>query len=75
MSDNQNKPEYIDDEPQVDYNYLRQDAGGMVTTHNGVADRMLQNNDLYRTMKGDWKREGWNLSQNIKTTHTWQKQI
>ena len=68
MSDNQNKPEYIDDEPQVDYNYLRQDAGGMVTTHNGVADRMLQNNDLYRTMKGDWKREGWNLSQNIKTT-------
>ena len=29
---------------------------------------MLQNNDLYRTMKGDWKREGWNLSQNIRTT-------
>ena len=68
MSDNHNQPEYIDDEPHRDYNFLRQDAGGMVTQHNGVADRMLKDNDLYRAMKGDWKREGWNLSQNIKTT-------
>ena len=58
MSDNHNQPEYIDDEPERDYNFLRQDAGGMVTQHNGVADRMLKDNDLYRTMKGDWKREG-----------------
>ena len=68
MSQDQNKPEYIDDDPVADYSHLRQDAGGMVTQHNGVADRLLQNNNLYRTMKGDWTREGWNLSQNIKTT-------
>lgn len=68
MSDNHNQHEHIDDEPQIDLNYLRQDAGGMVTQHNGVADRMLKDNDLYRAMKGDWKRSDWNLSRNIKTT-------
>jgi hypothetical protein len=52
----------------VDYDHLRQDSGGMVTNHNGVADKLLKNNDLYRAMKGDWKREGWNLGRNIKTT-------
>jgi len=69
MSQNQSKPEYIDpaDTP-VDLDYHRQDAGGMVTAHNGVADRLLKNNELYRAMKGDWKREGWNLGHNIKTT-------
>jgi hypothetical protein len=65
-----NKPEYIDvDNVQTNYDYLRQDEGGLITSHNGVADRLLSKNDkLYREMKGDWKREGWNLSQNIKTT-------
>jgi hypothetical protein len=53
---------------ETDYNYLRQDAGGMITEHNGVADRLLKNDKLYRSMKGDWKREGWNGSQNVKTT-------
>ena len=48
--------------------YHRQDHGGMVTNHNGVADRLLRNDRLYREMKGDWKREGWNASRNIKTT-------
>jgi hypothetical protein len=69
MSQDQSKPQYIDpaDTP-VDLDYHRQDAGGMVTAHNGVADKLLKNNDLYRAMKGDWKREGWNLGNNIKTT-------
>ena len=69
MSQDYNKPEIIDTS-NVDYNYdyLRQDAGGIITNHNGVADRLLKNDKLYRAMKGDWKREGWNGSQNIKTT-------
>ena len=70
MSQDPNKPEYIDvHNITPDYDTLRQDAGGIITAHNGVADRLLSKNDkLYREMKGDWKREGWNLSQNIKTT-------
>ena len=40
----------------------------MVTNHNGVADRLLRNNDLFRAMKGDWKRTSWNGNRNIKTT-------
>jgi hypothetical protein len=70
MSQDHNKPEYIDVHGVTpDYNTLRQDHGGIVTAHNGVADRLLsKNNKLYNSMKGDWKREGWNLSQNIKTT-------
>lgn len=70
MSQDPNKPEYIDvHNVTPDYNSLRQDAGGIITTHNGVADRLLsKNNKLYREMKGDWSREGWNLSKNIKTT-------
>ena len=70
MSLDSNKPEIIDvSQADYDYNYLRQDAGGMITPHNGVADRLLGKNDrLYREMKGDWKRTGWNGSRNIKTT-------
>jgi len=69
MSQDYHKPEIIDvHTTETDYDYLRQDAGGMVTTHNGVADKLLRNDQLYRSMKGDWKREGWNGSQNIKTT-------
>lgn len=70
MSQDPNKPEIIDvHNVTPDYNTLRQDYGGIVTADNGVADRLLsKNNKLYNSMKGDWKREGWNLSQNIKTT-------
>jgi hypothetical protein len=70
MSQDNNKPEIIDvHNVTPDYNTLRQDYGGIVTADNGVADRLLsKNNKLYNSMKGDWKREGWNLSQNIKTT-------
>lgn len=64
-----NKPEYLDDkDPDKDYNYFRQDHGGMVTNHNGVADKLLQNDKLYNTLKGDWKRTDYNASKNIKVT-------
>lgn len=56
------------DEISKNLEYLRQDAGGMVTAHNGVADRLLQNDKLYRSMKGDWRRTDWNGSKNIKIT-------
>ena len=42
--------------------------GGLITNHNGMADRLLQNDRLYNTLKGDWSREDYNLSRNIKTT-------
>ena len=64
-----NKPDYLNnDEVTRDYDYMRQDNGGMVTQHNGVADKLLKNDKLYNAMKGDWKRTDWNASKNIKTT-------
>ena len=64
-----NKHEYLDDnDPEKDYNYYRQDNGGMITTHNGVADKLLKNDDLYRSMKGDWTRTSTNRSGNIIVT-------
>jgi len=64
------KPEYLDDkDPEKNHNYWRQDHGGMVTEDNGVADRLLRNNnELYNSMKGDWKRTDWNRGNNIKVT-------
>lgn len=69
MSDH-NIPEYLDDsDPEKNLDFFRQDSGGMVTNHNGVADRLLsKNNDLYRAMKGDWKRTETNKTGNIITT-------
>lgn len=64
-----NTPEYLNNtDPEKDLDYMRQDRGGMVTEHNGIADRLLVNNDLYRAMKGDWKRTEQNKSGNIITT-------
>lgn len=64
-----NQPEYLDDnDPEKNWDFYRQDHGGMVTEHNGVADRLLKNNDLYRSMKGDWTRTAWNKGNNIKVT-------
>ena len=64
-----NKPQYIDaNDVTVNYDHLRQDAGGMVTNHNGVADKLLKNDKLYNAMKGDWKRTDWNANQNIRVT-------
>jgi hypothetical protein len=40
----------------------------MVTSHNGVADKLLKNNDLYNSMKGDWSRSSTNSSGNIIIT-------
>ena len=64
-----NQPEYLDNsDPEKNYDYWRQDHGGMITNHNGIADKLLQNDDLYRSMKGDWSRTAWNKSNNIKVT-------
>jgi hypothetical protein len=64
-----NQPEYLDNvDPEKNWDYYRQDHGGVITTHNGVADKLLQNNDLYRSMKGDWSRTSTNKSGNIVVT-------
>jgi hypothetical protein len=64
-----NQPEYLDDtDPEKNLNYWRQDHGGTVTNHNGVADKLLQNDKLYRSLKGDWTRTDLNKSGNIKVT-------
>ena len=60
---------YLDDQdPEFNEAAHRWDAGGLATKDNGIADRLLRNDKLYNAMKGDWKREGWNGSRNIKTT-------
>lgn len=64
-----NKPEYLSDtDPEKNHNYRRQDHGGMITNHNGVADKLLQNDKLYNNLKGDWQRTDWNKGKNIKVT-------
>jgi hypothetical protein len=64
-----NNPEYLDNtDPEKNIDFYRQDHGGMITNHNGLADKLLQNNDLYRNMKGDWTRTDWNKGNNIKVT-------
>jgi len=64
-----NTPEFLDNnDPEKNFNFYRQDNGGMVTEENGVADRLLKNNDLYRSMKGDWSRTSMNKGNNIKVT-------
>jgi hypothetical protein len=66
---NINEPEYLSDkDPEKNHDYWRQDHGGLITNHNGVADKLLQNDKLYNTMKGDWRRSDYNKSKNIKVT-------
>ena len=66
---NINNPEYLDNtDPEKNLDFYRQDNGGMITSHNGVADKLLQNDKLYNNMKGDWKRTDWNKANNIKVT-------
>lgn len=66
---NNNESEIIDDDiPEHDERAFRQDHGGLVTNDNGIADRLLKNDKLYNSLKGDWSREDWNKSKNIKTT-------
>ena len=60
---------YLDDQdPEFNEDAHRWDKGGLVTKDNGIADRLLQNDRLYNTLKGDWKRSDFNKSRNIKTT-------
>ena len=67
MSNNQ--PEHLDGpDPEKNLDYYRQDHGGVVTNHNGVADKLLQNDALYNSMKGDWTRTAANKSGNIIVT-------
>jgi len=69
MNQTNHQPEIIDDDiPEHNSDVFRQDVGGLVTAHNGIADRLLMNDKLYNTLKGDWQREDFNLSKNIKTT-------
>ena len=66
-----NNPHYLPpDDSDVQHNpdFHRQDHGGMITAHNGIADKLLQNDKLYNAMKGDWTRTDWSKNQNIKTT-------
>ena len=64
-----NNPDYLDStDPEKNFDYYRQDHGGMVTNHNGVADKLLQNDKLYNSMKNDWKRTDFNRGKNIITT-------
>lgn len=57
-----------DNDPTANLDYTRRDQGGMITAHNGIADRLLKNDKLYNAMKGNWNRTGWNQSRNILTT-------
>ena len=62
------KSQLDDVDPEFDENAHRWDKGGLVTSDNGIADRLLQNDKLFNTLKSDWKREDFNLSKNVKTT-------
>lgn len=68
--DGYNDKSYLnpEDEPEFNEDSHRWDRGGLATDENGIADRLLKNDKLYNTMKGDWSREGLNLSKNVKTT-------
>mgnify|MGYP003628205639 FL=1 len=70
MENYSNNPEHLSDEdPEKDLDYMRQDKGGVVTSHNGVGDKLLSgNNELYNSMKGDWSRKALNKSGNIEVT-------
>ena len=57
-----------DQDPEHNPDAHRQDRGGLVTADNGIADRLLQNDRLYNTLKGDWQRSDYNKSRNIRTT-------
>jgi hypothetical protein len=64
-----NQPQYIDSGAvETNLDYHRQDHGGMVTNHNGVADTLLKNDRLFQAMKGDWTRTDWNAARNIRVT-------
>jgi hypothetical protein len=55
-------------DPEFNEDAHRWDRGGLATKDNGFADRLLKNDKLYNQLKGDWTREGFNKSENIKIT-------
>jgi hypothetical protein len=64
-----NRKSYLgEQDPEFNENAHRWDKGGLVTKDNGIADRLLSNNQLYNELKGDWKRTQYNKSKNIKVT-------
>ena len=69
MNQDNNQPtELSGPEPEFNQDAHRWDRGGLATKDNGIADRLLQNDQLYNHLKGDWTNTGFNQSQNIKTT-------
>ena len=71
MTASNETPHYLaadDSDVEHNPNYHRQDHGGMVTAHNGVADKLLKNDKLYNSLKGDWRREDWTKNNNIRVT-------
>jgi len=68
FSNYQDRSELDGPEPEFDENAHRWDKGGLATADNGIADRLLQNDKLYNTLKSDWQRSDFNLSRNILTT-------
>jgi hypothetical protein len=65
---NEQNREILQGDPEFNENAHRWDKGGLVTSDNGIADRLLQNDKLYKHLKGDWTNTGFNKSKNIKTT-------
>ena len=66
---NINEPEYLDNiDLEKNHNYYRQDHGGMITNHNGIADKLIKNNEMYNAMKGNWTRTETNKSKNMIIT-------
>ena len=69
MNNEMNNEQYLDGpEPEFNQDAHRWDKGGLATSDNGIADRLLQNDRLYNHLKGDWTNTGFNKSKNIKTT-------
>jgi len=68
MDKETNNAEIINDGIEKNLDFYRQDHGGMVTNHNGVADKLLKNDRLYNAMKGEWTRTANSGSGNITTT-------
>ena len=64
-----NQQEMLQGDPEWNENAHRWDKGGLATTDNGIADRLLQNDKLYRHLRGDWTNTYTNKSQNITTTN------
>jgi hypothetical protein len=65
---NEMNNEILNGDPEFNEDAHRWDRGGLATADNGIADRLLKNDKLYNQLKGDWTREDFNKSKNIKTT-------